>query len=108
MEISKRHANEIIENLRSIIKEDINFISPAGLIIASSDETRVGDFHEGATIVARTKKELIINSENLFDGTKKGINLPVFFEQNLIAIVGITGEASEIMLPGVPVGGRMG
>ncbi|MCK5763563.1 MAG: helix-turn-helix domain-containing protein [Clostridiales bacterium] len=97
MEISTRYANEIIKNLRSVINEDINFISPDGIIIASSDEERVGNFHEGATIVAKTRKPLIITSSSTYEGAKRGINLPVYYEQNLIAIVGITGVADEIM-----------
>lgn len=97
MEISKRQANEIIVTLKSVIKEDINFISPLGEIIASSNQDRVGSFHEGATIVAQTNKLLIINNDNTYEGTKKGINLPVYFEKNLLAIIGITGKYEEIM-----------
>ncbi|MCK4551581.1 MAG: helix-turn-helix domain-containing protein [Tenericutes bacterium] len=96
MEISTRHANEIIKNLKSVINEDINFISPDGTIIASSDEERVGNFHEGATIVAKTGEPLIIKSSSAYEGAKIGINLPVYFEQDLIAIVGITGIEKEI------------
>jgi carbohydrate diacid regulator len=97
MEISKRQAEDIIKNLKSVIQEDINFIAPDGNIIASSDESRVGSFHEGAAKVAQTKQPLIISSDYDYLGAKKGINLPVFYEQNLIAIVGITGEASDII-----------
>ncbi len=97
MVISKRYADEIIENLRSVVHEDINFMTPDGYIIASSDESRIGDFHEGATIVARTNKKLIIEEHNLYKGTKKGINLPICIEQNVVAIIGITGEANDIM-----------
>ena len=66
MEISTRHANEIIKNLKSVINEDINFISPDGTIIASSDEERVGNFHEGATIVAKTGEPLYWNGNPMY------------------------------------------
>jgi carbohydrate diacid regulator len=52
MEIRKRHATAIIDNLQSVIQEDINIISPQGEIIASTDPLRVGSFHEGALHVA--------------------------------------------------------
>ena len=97
MEISKRQAEDIIKNLKSVIQEDINFINPNGTIVASSDESRVGSFHEGAVKVTQTKQPLIISSDYDYQGAKRGINLPVFYEQNLIAIVGITGEASDII-----------
>lgn len=97
MEISRRQAEAIIKNLRSVIKEDINFISPDGEIIASSDETRVGSHHQGAIKVAQSKQPLIIHSDFDYEGAKKGINLPVFYDKNLVAIIGITGNASDII-----------
>ncbi|MFP4177632.1 MAG: CdaR family transcriptional regulator [Acholeplasmataceae bacterium] len=97
MEISKRQAKEIVKNLKSVIDEDINFIAPDGTIIASSDESRTGSYHEGAVKVAETKKPLIIRNDADYVGARRGINLPIFYEQNLIAIVGITGEAKDII-----------
>jgi carbohydrate diacid regulator len=97
MEIRKRHAEAIVNTLKSVISEDINFISPEGIIIASSNESRVGQFHAGAVEVATTRSPLIINSDNEYEGSRKGINLPVFYEQNLVAIVGITGNAKDII-----------
>lgn len=97
MAISTRQANEIVNTLKTIIQEDINFIAPDGYIIASSIESRVGDLHEGALEVARTKKPLIVSRDDEFKGARRGINLPVFYEQTLVAIVGITGDDSEII-----------
>jgi carbohydrate diacid regulator len=97
MEISKRQAQAIVNNLKTVIQEDINFISPSGTIIASSDETRIGDYHEGAFIVAKNLQPLIIENDEQYHGAKKGINLPVFLEDQLVAIVGITGEINQII-----------
>ncbi len=96
MEINKNQAMEIIRNLKTIINEDINYILPSGIIIASSDTTRMGTFHGGAFKVSQTKKPLVINYDNEYEGSKMGINLPVFYKQDLIAVIGITGKASEI------------
>jgi|SRR5690554_2396654 len=97
MEITKKQADVIIKNLKTIINEDINYISKEGYIIASSDETRVGNFHGGGHLVSKTKKPLIIHYDGEYEGSKKGINLPIFFENNLTAVIGITGEADEII-----------
>jgi carbohydrate diacid regulator len=97
MQINKRQAEEIIHYLKSTIQEDINFIDLSGQIIASSDVSRVGDFHAGAVEVARTRKPVMIDHDNMFEGAKKGINLPVFYEQNLMAVIGITGEIDDII-----------
>ena len=97
MEISQRQAREVIHSLRTVISEDINFITPDGIIIASSDEMRVGSFHEGATIVCQSNKPLLITSNDLYKGTKKGVNLPLYHDDQLIAVVGITGEPEDII-----------
>ncbi len=97
MEISQRQAKEVINTLTSVIHEDINFITPEGVIIASSDASRVGTFHEGATMVRHMNQPLIIASNDLYKGTKKGVNLPLYHEDQLIAVVGITGEPEEII-----------
>lgn len=97
MEISKRQAQAVVSHLKSVIKEDINFISPEGTIIASSDPVRIGSFHEGAFIVAKNLQPLIIEKDNQYEGAKKGINLPVFLEDHLVAVVGITGEIDQII-----------
>lgn len=96
MQISKRQADEIIDYLKSVVHEDINFIAPDGTIIASSDATRVGDFHGGAVQVTRDLKPLYIYDDNAYEGARKGINLPIFHERNLVAIVGITGDIETI------------
>lgn len=97
MEISKRQAQAVVNHLKSVIQEDINFMSPDGTIIASSDSKRIGDFHEGAFVVAKNLQPLIIERDQQYEGAKKGINLPVFLEDHLVAVVGITGEIDQII-----------
>lgn len=97
MEISKRQAQAIVNHLKSVIQEDINFISPDGIIVASSDESRIGHFHEGAYIVAKNLQPLVIENNEQYEGARKGINLPVFLEDHLVAVVGITGEIDQII-----------
>ena len=97
MEINQRQAEEIVNTLKSVIQEDLNFISPEGIIIASSDEKRVGSFHEGALVVSKTLMPLIISTDESYQGARKGINLPLFYEQKLIAVVGITGDSNEVI-----------
>lgn len=96
MEFSRRQADIIIDNLRSVVQEDINFISDQGIIIASSDASRVGNIHMGALMVAETLKPLEIEYEGQYEGALPGINLPVFYEGDLVAVIGITGDANKI------------
>jgi carbohydrate diacid regulator len=67
-----------------------------GIIIASTDQSRIGLVHEGAQIVLKTKKKLMVK-ENQFPGSKAGINLPVYFENRVIGVIGITATEPEIL-----------
>jgi carbohydrate diacid regulator len=53
-------AEKIVNEVRRLIGEDIIVVKTDGMIIASTDRTRIGTFHEGAVIVSKEKKKLII------------------------------------------------
>ena len=45
--LSKRTAQKIVDTVKDVCGYDINFINPKGIIFASTDFSRIGDFHEG-------------------------------------------------------------
>ena len=92
MNISKTLALNIVNSLKDVLHQEINFIDTSGKIIASTDKFRVGTTHEGAKIVIRTQKEIFISQDNQYQGTKKGINVPVYFDSQIIGVIGLTGE----------------
>lgn len=97
--ISKQLANQIVEQTMLRLHRNINVMNTNGMILASGDQLRVESIHEGAKIVAESEKPLIINEQNmhLFPKTQPGINLPIFFQNELVGIVGITGDPNEII-----------
>lgn len=94
--ISGRKSQYIVEELSKIIDRNINFMNDEGIIIASTDQSRIGSVHEGALIVLKTKKKLLVK-ENQFAGAKAGINLPVYFENRVIGVIGITATEPEVL-----------
>lgn len=96
MELNPQVATTIVTNLKDIIPHQINLFDMNGVIIASTDESRIGTSHEGAKIVALTNETLTIERDNQFEGAKKGINIPVVFDQSVVATIGITGERTEV------------
>lgn len=96
--ITKQLANQIVEQTMLRLHRNINVIQTNGMILASGDRLRVDSIHEGAVIVAETRKPLLITEENnhLFPKTKPGINLPIFFQEELVGVIGITGDPKEI------------
>jgi len=88
----------IVDRVIGILGKNINIMDTSGIIIASGDETRIGIFHEIAALSALENREIIVDEENAlgFAGVKPGINLPVYFGNRVIGVVGITGKPSEV------------
>jgi carbohydrate diacid regulator len=91
-------AEKIVKEVRKLIGEDIIVVNTEGCIIASTDLDRVGTFHEGALIALKKRKKLIISEEDQLRlaGVKAGINLPIFFQNDCIGVIGITGDPIEV------------
>ncbi|NMB07635.1 MAG: hypothetical protein GX981_04545, partial [Tissierellia bacterium] len=96
MNVSNHLAQNIVEDMKEIINQDINYFNSDGVIIASTDKTRIGSFHAGARRVLDLKQDLIIRFDEQYKGARKGINLPVYFENEIVGVIGITGEKQEV------------
>ncbi len=97
MKIGKRIAKEIVLKLSDTIGQNINIMDTNGVIIASSDANREGKLHGGALkLIKENLTEVIVESNEQFPGSKNGINLPVLFEGDVVGVIGITGDVSEV------------
>jgi carbohydrate diacid regulator len=96
MNISAELAQTIVSDMKEIINQDINYINNDSIIIASTDTSRIGSYHGGAKRVLKTTDELIIHKDEQYPGARKGINIPVYFEKNIVGVIGITGEKHEV------------
>lgn len=91
-------AEKIVKEVRKLIGEDIIVVNTNGYIIASTNAERIGSFHEGALIASQKKKKLIITQEDQLKlvGVKAGINFPIFFQNDVIGVIGITGNPNKV------------
>lgn len=97
MVLSKTKMQKIVEELRGSIAREINIMDKTGEIIASTDPTRLGTQHQGAMkIINQKMNELLIGDETNFKGARHGINLPIFINDEIVGVVGITGEREEV------------
>lgn len=96
MIISENFAQKTVDEMKEIINRDINFMNHNGIIIASTTSNRIGTYHEGAKIVAEKGQELIVRYDNQYLGSKRGVNLPVYFERKIIGVIGISGDYNEV------------
>lgn len=97
MKIPQTMAKDIVDSMKDIINQDINYINAEGIIIASTDQKRVGDVHGGAKLVLEKNEEVTVKYDNQFEGSKKGINLPVNFNNEIVGVIGVTGSESEVV-----------
>ncbi|WP_064092040.1 CdaR family transcriptional regulator [Rossellomorea aquimaris] len=98
MHITEELAYPIISKLKTIVSYNINIMNESGVIVASTDSSRVDQVHEGALHVLRKKEPLIIFQDDLrkYHGSKEGINLPIEFLGEMIGVVGVTGAPDEL------------
>ncbi|MEH7009930.1 sugar diacid recognition domain-containing protein [Neobacillus niacini] len=91
-------AEKIVKEVQKLISEEIIVVNTDGMIMASTNQERIGTFHEGALLTSRQKKKLIIteNETPQLKGVKSGINLPIFFQHDVIGVIGITGDPETV------------
>ena len=96
MKISAKLAQKIVDNLKIALNHKVNFMDTDGLIIASSDQSRINTFHGGAAIVLKRQTPLFIESDQQYEGTRKGINMPIYFDNQVIGVIGVSGDKEVI------------
>ncbi|MBT2583410.1 sugar diacid recognition domain-containing protein [Planococcus sp. ISL-109] len=96
--ISKQVAEEIVAQTSKRLNRNLNVMDTNGLILASGEKERIDRIHEGAARVAATGHALAIqdHESEAFGGAKPGINLPIMFQDELVGVIGITGNPDEL------------
>ena len=73
--VKKRLAIQIVQAVKDVCGHDINFIDPSGMIYTSTDETRIGQFHEIGREAARRGETIAVERDDAYDGTHRGVML---------------------------------
>lgn len=89
---------KLVDKIISDIGYNINIIDSNGIIIASGSKERIGKFHKAGRQAADNKCRIDIHKAdaNMYSDVKSGINLPFYYKETLIGVIGITGEPSQI------------
>lgn len=97
LEITRQSAQAIVNDIGSIVRQNINMMNREGVIIASTDSSRIGHLHEGARIIISQKlPELYIRPETATHTSRVGLNLPIIHRGDFVGVIGITGEYDEV------------
>lgn len=99
--ISKELAQQIVDTVKGVCGYNINFINRNGYVIASTDPSRIDTFHEIGSKVANSGNSIEVSVSDKYAGTRRGINLPIYYNRECIAVVGISGEPDKVRPFGV-------
>lgn len=94
--IGRELATQIVQTVKDVCGQDVNFIDNSGIIFTSTNEKRIGTFHEIGQRVARTGETIEVDTDNDYLGTHQGINLPIYHNYSILAVIGITGNPNEV------------
>lgn len=91
-------AREIVRRTMLILDANVNVMDARGIIIASGDEERVGDLHEGALLALMQQRTVEIDAATTdrLHGVRPGINLPLRCGGELAGVVGLSGEPDAL------------
>ena len=96
LSIKQDVAQQIVEAVKDVCAHDINFIDSKGIIFASTNKKRIGDFHEIGLQVIKTGKTIEVDTDEGYFGTQKGVNIPFIDKGDVSAVIGISGEPKEV------------
>ena len=94
--VDKKLAQQIVSSVKDICEKDINFINENGFIFASTNEARIGTYHEIGHQAAVQKHSIEVSSASNFEGTQNGVNIPITHNGDFVAVIGITGNPDEV------------
>ena len=102
MSIDNNTAQKLVEKIMDNIdyEVNINIMNEYAEIIASGDKNRIGKIHSGALDVIKNAKtiEYFDSVDSDKESAKPGINMPLIFNNEVIGVVGVTGNPNEIKL----------
>lgn len=96
LSIKQNIAQQIVEAVKDVCSHDINFINSDGIIFASTNPKRIGDFHEIGLQVIKTGQTIEVETDDGFWGTQKGVNIPFIYKNTVSAVIGISGIPEEV------------
>ncbi|GAA2242355.1 sugar diacid recognition domain-containing protein [Streptomyces amakusaensis] len=91
-------AQAIVDDIVARLGVNVNIMDEHGVITASSDRGRVGSLHEGALRVLDTGMPFSVTGEEAraLNGTRAGVNLPLRLGDEVVGVVGVSGEPREV------------
>lgn len=96
--LDEKMAQAIVSRTMAIIDTNINVMDAHGRIIGSGDNERLGELHEGALLVLSQGRVVDIDRSVVrhLHGVRQGVNLPLRIENEIVGVIGLTGEPESL------------
>jgi carbohydrate diacid regulator len=95
--LSRELAQRVVDQVAPTLEHNVNVMDRTGIIIASSDPSRLGSFHPGAHEASATGHPAVIRDGEEPQGARPGVNLPLAIDGEIVGVVGLTGHPEEVM-----------
>ncbi len=91
-------AQQIVDTIMPIVRQNINIMNSAGEIIASGQKHRLKNFHKGAkdAIDQGTVVEIYPEDLERYPGSLPGLNWPIVLARQTIGVVGVSGHPDAV------------
>ncbi|UYA61500.1 Sugar diacid utilization regulator SdaR [Pectobacterium sp. F1-1] len=96
--LNAKMAQDIVARTMQIIDSNINVMDARGKIIGSGDQERLGELHEGALLALSQGRVVDIDDAVVrhLHGVRPGINLPLRIDGEIVGVIGLTGNPSQL------------
>ena len=90
-------AQKFIDNTAKDLQYNVNIMNDKGIIIASKDSSRIGDFHEVAYgILNGTLESGVVRDNKKYIGTKPGVNMVIAYKNKPAGVICVTGDPDTV------------
>ncbi len=98
LQVTQELAQEIVTRMMKVIGYNVNVMDERGYIIASGDKKRLHQKHEGAVIAIERRGRFEVYPEDVgrLVGVQAGTNLVIQFQNEIVGVIGITGDPREV------------
>ncbi|KAB2335806.1 CdaR family transcriptional regulator [Bacillus mesophilum] len=90
MRIDNVLAQKISDKVMTVIPYNVNIMNEEGLIIGSGEKERINTYHEGA--INSIEQSRMITIYKTDHSSKPGVNIPIYFRNRIIGVIGISGD----------------
>jgi carbohydrate diacid regulator len=94
IKLTERLAQDIVDKMMDVVPYNVNIMNSEGVIIGSGDKNRIGKLHEGA--LKAIEGGSLIKVHESQGGSKPGINMPICFKNEVMGVIGISGEPDTV------------